>query len=135
METSLVLKRQFYTDTSTIGQLYFDGEKECLTLEDTVRKGEKIYGKTAIPAGTYEIAFNYSPHLKMFIPLLLDVPNFTKIRIHSGNTPADTEGCILVGKSKSDDDKSIFESRLALSALMQKLELRMHIGPIFISVG
>ena len=99
----LALHRKTLTDSATLGELFIDGVFECYTLEDPVRdlgpNGEgKIYGKTAIPAGTYPVIINWSPHFQKFRPRLLKVPGFDGILIHSGNTPADTKGCILVGK-------------------------------------
>jgi len=84
--------------TYTIGKFYVDGEYFADTLEDAVRT-EKIKGKTAIPEGTYDVIFTMSNRFKKVMPLLLDVPNFEGVRIHSGNIPEDTEGCILVGKN------------------------------------
>jgi hypothetical protein len=116
----LTLKRIALRDTYTIGKLYINGEYECDTLEDTVRdlnkngvfdNGEqKVYGKTAIPYGTYEVTMNVqSPKFSKksayswcngYLPRLLNVPSFDGILIHGGNTPEDTYGCILVGQNK-----------------------------------
>lgn len=83
----------------TIGRLFIDGIYFCDTLEDTVRTGPKVFGKTAIPQGTYKVQITYSNRFKQPMPLLIDVPGFSGIRIHPGNTAEDTHGCILVGKN------------------------------------
>jgi len=81
----------------TMGSLYVDGHFYCHTLEDVEREHEKIYGETAIPKGLYDVIMSYSPRFKRPLPELLNVPNFTNVRIHSGNSVQDTDGCILVG--------------------------------------
>ena len=106
----LTLKRIALRSTYTIGRLYVDGDYFCDTLEDTVRdlnkdgkfdNGEKkVYAKTAIPYGTYEIKWTYSPRFKKYTPQLMNVPSFEGIRIHSGNSNTDTEGCLLLGENK-----------------------------------
>lgn len=106
----LTLNRIALRSTYTIGRLYVDGNYFCDTLEDTVRdlnkngkfdNGEKkVYAKTAIPYGTYEIKWTYSPRFKKYTPQLMNVPSFEGIRIHAGNTSADTEGCLLLGENK-----------------------------------
>ena len=106
----LTLKRIALRPTYTIGRLYVDGNYFCDTLEDTVRdlnkngkfdNGEKkVYAKTAIPYGTYEIKWTYSPRFKKYTPQLMNVPSFEGIRIHSGNSSTDTEGCLLLGENK-----------------------------------
>lgn len=106
----LTLKRIALRSTYTIGRLYVDGNYFCDTLEDTVRdlnkngkfdNGEKkVYAKTAIPYGTYEIKWTYSPRFKKYTPQLMNVPSFEGIRIHSGNSNTDTEGCLLLGENK-----------------------------------
>lgn len=93
------LKRIYKGTEYTIGRLYIDGKYFCDTLEDPVRK-VKIKGKTAIPAGTYEVIVNRSPRFKRLLPRLLNVPNFEGVLIHRGNTAEDTAGCILVGENK-----------------------------------
>jgi len=106
----LTLKRIALRPTYTIGKLYIDDVYFCDTLEDTVRdvnkngkfdNGEKkIKGETAIPYGTYEIKWTYSPRFKKYTPQLMNVPSFEGVRIHSGNTSKDTEGCLLLGENK-----------------------------------
>jgi len=106
----LILIRKFFKDTYTIGRLYNESAAICATLEDRVRnlsdynkdgdfddEGEgKVYGQTAIPCGRYEVIVNDSPKLKRRLPLLLDVPGFTGIRIHHGKNADWSSGCILV---------------------------------------
>ena len=99
----LILKRLYLKTYYTIGKLYMDGKYFCDTLEDQVRdltKERKIPGRTAIPAGVYEIVVNVSPRFKRKLPRLLDVPGFDGILIHRGNTAEDTAGCILVGENR-----------------------------------
>lgn len=100
----LTLKRISLKPDYTIGKLYIDGKYFCDTLEDTVRKlpaENKIPGSTAIPTGTYRVSVTYSPKFGRDLPLVENVPYFTGIRIHRGNTPQDTSGCILVGENKA----------------------------------
>ena len=115
----LVLERKTLTNESTIGNLSIDGKFFCYTLEDVVRD-EKVYGQTAIPKGTYKVILNMSNRFKKVMPLVLDVPNFKGIRIHTGNSAKDSEGCILVGMSKGNN--VIKKSREAYSKLMGLLE-------------
>lgn len=106
----------------TIGSLSADGVWQCWTLEDVVRpKGVKVPGQTAIPFGKYRVLITPSPRFKRDLPLLVDVPFFTGVRIHPGNTAADTEGCILVGAERGSDGKSIARSRQAFDNLFIKL--------------
>jgi hypothetical protein len=102
----LVLKRLRMTDKSTIGMLVRadDNTQLCWTIEDVVRKGKKIPKVTAIPAGSYNVIVNMSNRFKRKMCLLENVPNFTGIRIHGGNTSAHTDGCILVAHKYINDD-------------------------------
>lgn len=98
---NITVKRIFKGAKYTIGKLSIDGHYFCDTLEDTVRApGVKIPGKTAIPAGKYKIELTESLRFKKLMPRLKDVPGFTGVLIHPGNTAQDTEGCILVGKNR-----------------------------------
>lgn len=118
----LRLKRMYFKETYTIGQLFLDGSatKFCDTLEDKVRAdGVKVYGETAIADGRYKISITYSPKFKRRLPELLNVPMFTNIRIHAGNTPDDTLGCILVGENK--EVGKLVNSRATENRLMQEL--------------
>lgn len=100
--------------TCTLGKMYIDGEEFCYTLEDVVRPdGEKVYGETAIPTGRYRVDITFSNRFQQPMPLVMDVPNFSGIRIHAGNTDKDTHGCILVGARVSPGGNAISESRMA----------------------
>lgn len=116
----LHLKRLHKTGKSTIGELSIDGVFECYTLED-IERPVKIKGITAIPKGTYKVGISMSTRFKKELPILFNVPNFTGVRIHSGNVAENTEGCILVGNSRSLD--FIGESRKAFNKLFAKMKL------------
>jgi len=128
----LRVERTDFSETSTIGKLYVDDQFECYTLEDKVRP-VKIKGKTAIPAGRYEVIVNFSQRFGRMLPLFLNVPNFEGVRIHPGNTAADTEGCILVGETK--DAEFIGQSKLAFDGLFNKLKATSETEKIFIEIG
>ena len=137
----LELFRIRFSDTTTQGELWVNGKTECWTLEDKRREpGEpKIDGKTAIPEGMYQLILDHSERFNRTMPHILDVPKFNGIRIHPGNSEWDTNGCILVGLSRSPD--RIWDSRLAFNRLMTKLEdavkkseeitLRIVYNPLF----
>ena len=117
----LTLKRIAKRDTYTIGKLYINGEYFCDTLEDKDRglkqsmslseiKAKKVYGKTAIPAGEYEVTLHmispkyskkqwYVKFCGAKMPRLLNIPGYDGVLIHPGNTDVDTMGCLLVGKN------------------------------------
>lgn len=123
--------RKELTRRSTIGELHVDGAFECYTLEDAVRP-VKIPGLTAIPAGIYETAITHSARFNRRLPLLMNVPNFEGVRIHTGNTDANTEGCLLVGKTRGKD--FIGNSRAAFGALFEKMEQAAQREKIFVEI-
>lgn len=110
----------------TIGLMVVDGVFTNYTLEDPVRTGPKIPGKTAIPIGRYEVTITHSQRFDRPLPLLLDVPDFSGIRIHAGNTAADTSGCILVGISRGPD--AVLESLSALALLQREIRRALEAG-------
>jgi hypothetical protein len=121
----LLLKRHTLKEHYTIGKLYCDGHYFCDVLEDKVRdlgaNGEgKVYGETAIPYGTYKVIINMSNRFKCLMPLLVDVPFFEGIRIHSGSTAEHTHGCILVGVN--DVTGMIHHSKDTFNELMIRLQ-------------
>lgn len=127
----LELKRKIFTDDSTIGELSIDGEFVCYTLEDKVRD-VKIQNVTAIPYGKYEVIINFSNHFQKYMPLLLNVPGYAGVRIHSGNKSTDTEGCILVGSSKSLN--FIGNSRATFASLFARMKKVEKKEKIFINI-
>jgi hypothetical protein len=115
----LTVKRTLFNKTNTIGELYIDGVFFCYTLEDVVRNAgtKKVYGQTAIPYNTYKVILSLSNRFKKVLPEILNVPDFSGVRIHGGNTEADSLGCILV--AFNTDKKKIWGS--ASDALVKKL--------------
>ena len=116
-----IAKRADYT----IGRLEDEnGGKICDTLEPTWRDfkgGElKVPRKSAVPEGTYQVVITKSKKFGKYLPLLVGVPGFEGVRIHSGNTVNDTEGCILVGQNLIKG--KVLLSRLTLEKLMRLIE-------------
>lgn len=129
----LRLQRHPSGRTSTIGELSEEltegvwSERWCWTCEDVVREMRglpvamwKRPGITAIPEGTYRVILSQSTRFGgQLMPELLHVPGFTGIRIHSGNTSLDTEGCVLVGTET--DGTQVLHSREAYAMVKERL--------------
>jgi hypothetical protein len=119
----LKLNRIFLGSSATIGELYIDKKYIADTLEDRVRpEGEKVYGKTAIPEGVYKVVLSYSQRFKKILPEILNVPNFTGIRMHCGNSSADSSGCVLIGTWDGEKEDWISNSKVAFNKLMSLLQ-------------
>ena len=129
-----VVRHQFGTD-ATNGLLFIDGIFECYTVEDQYQ-AVKVMHETCIPEGTYDIKFRkvggfnerYSKRYKNAhygMLHLQDVPNFTYILIHAGNTSDDSSGCILTTTTQTDLDsaKAGFggQSQLAYKRMYDKV--------------
>ena len=147
----LLLERIARRDTYTIGHLSIDGKRFCDTCEDTdrglrqdlplsVNQAKKRRGITAIPVGRYRVTLEvkspkYSKKKQYdfcqgFVPRLINVPAFEGILIHIGNTAADSEGCILVGRNTKVG--MVLESTKTFKALYDVL--RKATDPIYITV-
>jgi hypothetical protein len=143
-DMELQLKRETFTDESTIGTLSIEGKFECFILEDKDRGLNdnltleqilkvKVYGKTAIPYGRYEVDWTMSARFKVMMPILLNVKGYSGIRIHKGNTEIDSLGCLLCGTRKKNN--MVTESTLATKNLYTKIENAKKQGQrIFITI-
>lgn len=127
----LKLKRIAKQPTYTIGKMYINGEYFCDTIEDVDRglkqtddlkriSDIKVKGQTAIPTGEYIVTKTFSTRFKRNMYLLNNVPGFEGIRIHSGNTEKDTEGCLILGKNKAVG--KVLESRDTVNAFEKILD-------------
>jgi hypothetical protein len=125
MEIKVV--RKYFSDRTTIGELFIDGIFFCYTLEDMVRQ-VKVKHETAIPYGTYDLSLVYSSKYGKKVPSILNVPGFAGILIHPGNTIADTSGCLLVGFEKSKDGNSILQSKVAFAAFLDRINKSIASG-------
>ena len=123
MTANLELVREPSAHGCTIGKLYLNGQYFCYTLEDVVRPaGEYVAGKTAIAAGTYAVALTVSKRFRKLMPLLSGgTVTGRGVRLHAGNTAADTLGCILVGLALLPSQTKIYRSQEAFEALMREL--------------
>lgn len=139
----LTLQRFQRTDNSTISKLFIENDFECYCIEDTDRgltqdmtpleiSALKIHGKTAIPYGRYQIGITFSNRFKKPLPLIMNVTGFEGIRIHPGNTAADTEGCLLPGITYDTD--RVNSSREAFYELFEKLDKANKLEKIFITI-
>jgi Family of unknown function (DUF5675) len=152
-----LLLRHAVAGNATLGYLYVGKSGEVpnplvdtpisVTLEDSIRlrrdatgvvKGVKIKGQTAIPDGEYEVIINWSNRFGRLMPLLLNVPQFEGIRIHAGNTPEHTEGCILTGqqyvKLRHRLIAKILGSRAAYFIVFRKLRADLKKGKVFLKI-
>lgn len=104
----VLCKRKEFYDDRTIGHFFIEGILFCYVLEDKDRQlqpdgsiipwnpGIKIYGETAIPRGRYKLEINQSAKFKRMMPEILNVQSFTGIRLHDGEGPQNTEGCLIL---------------------------------------
>lgn len=126
----LKLKRIYKKEEYTIGKLYIDNVFFCDVVEDKDRgltnkdplckiTKTKVYGKTAIPTGEYTVVLSYSNKFKKTLPEIKNVPGWSGVRIHSGNTAADSLGCLILGENKIKG--GVINSRITVEKLMSKL--------------
>jgi hypothetical protein len=104
----------------------------CYTLEDKDRELElhpeaKVKNETCIPRGRYQVVITPSNRFKKDLPLLIDVPGFSGVRIHTGNKPEDTEGCIIVG-TRPTGPEWIPNSKVTFNELFQRIRSALDSG-------
>ena len=152
----LTLERIYTCPTYTIGHLYINGMYVCDTIEDCDRrlsdsmteaqiKSIKVYGKTAIPYGSYDIAMNikspkfstkayYQNLCNGCLPRLQKVKGYEGVLIHTGNTADDSYGCILVGYNKAKG--KVLYSKDAFTKIMKQylLPAKSRNERIFITI-
>lgn len=131
---AMQVSRTTFGQQATLGKLTINGEFECFTLEDVVREvphqpvgSWKVWGATAIPFGTYDVQIGFSPRFNRLMPQLLNVPGFTGVLMHWGNSDKDTDGCILLGQSIAGDD-FIAHSVVAFNLFFTKLQSAINAG-------
>ena len=128
-------------------------EKRIYTAEDPVREPNdrpedpaaleawvarwKFKGKTAIPYGTYRVAWTPSNRFHRSTIQLLGVPGFGGIRIHPGNDADDTGGCLLPGLSRPlSAPHKVIQSRLALPYVEDPICRALERGiPVYIQIN
>ena len=111
----LKIIRQRSTEFATFGDLSINDSFYCHTLERP---------EVQIPSGQYSVEMTWSPRFSRLLPLLDAVPGCSDIRIHAGNWPRDTEGCILVGLGLGED--MITQSRAALDPLIDLIQQALN---------
>ena len=128
----ITVKRNVFTEKSTISDVLIDGKFICYALEDKTRGPNEPHpqGSTSIPYGTYQVHFNKEVGMyKRYCDRFKDIkqergilhlynidgntydkwyayPGVTKgayVLIHCGNTDVDTLGCLLLGNAKETD--------------------------------
>ncbi len=125
----LHLTREIATPDVTFGKLFVDGVWQWWTLEDPLmRDGVKIPGQSAIPAGSYRVTMSLSQRFGKIMPGIERVPGFAGVRIHAGNTPADTQGCILVGGGLNVKQSRLLHSRTARDAVYAAIRGAINSG-------
>lgn len=143
MEIKIV--RQYKNNKATVGTLTVDNIEVCNTLEDVDRglkqtdtldsiQKIKVQDQTAIPTGRYQVIIDMSTRFKKLMPHILDVPGFAGIRIHSGNTDADTDGCILLGTRDKSNPDFVSNSRDAFAKFYPKLQQGLKEGSVYINI-
>ena len=117
---NLLIIRDTFTDKSTIGTLYINGERFCDTLENPYLNNQRNI--SCIPEGSYKVRLRLPREsaTRDYLHLLVqDVPNRDWILFHRGNYPSQTQGCILVGNGRKQD--IVENSRLAMDLVIKEI--------------
>ena len=117
---NLLIIRDTFTENSTIGKLFINGESFCDTLENPYINNQRNI--SCIPEGQYKVRLRLAREsaTRDYLHLLVqDVPNRDWILFHRGNTAKDTSGCILVGNGRQQD--IVENSRLAMDLVIKEI--------------
>lgn len=133
------VQRRPTVDGATIGELDLGSGRFCYTLEPEIREQPgvavaawKVPG-AAIPAGRYKLAVTHSQRFGRPLPVLLHVPGFSGVRIHPGNGPHDTEGCLLVGQAIGGTN-TLLRSGLAFDELFKRLRYAVRVMDVWLDI-
>jgi len=132
MTPTLHLTRDIFGHEATLGRLLWQGLDFGFTCEDQDRgldqsmalgdiQALKVSAETAVPAGLYTVRTTWSPKYQRDMPLLINVPGFRGIRIHSGNDDDDTAGCLLPGLARDVEAMTVSSSRKACVWLYEQI--------------
>ena len=117
---NLLIIRDTFSEKSTLGKLFINGELFCDTLELPYVNNERSI--SCIPAGRYKVRLRTAREsaTRDYLHLLVqDVPDRDWILFHRGNTTKDTRGCVLVGQSRKQD--RVNNSRLAMDLIVKEI--------------
>ena len=119
-QINLLLIRDTFSEQSTIGELFLNGERMCDTLENPWKDNQRNI--SCIPEGEYKVRLRLAREsaTRDYLHLLVqDVPDRDWILFHRGNSAKDTSGCILVGLGSEQD--VVYNSTLAMDLLMKEI--------------
>jgi len=138
MEPIFKVNRHLFYPDSSIGDITINDIFECNSLEPTDRRIEipgtiKIPNKTAIPRGIWGLTIEESPHFGRLMPHIINIPGFTFVMIHWGNTSVNTDACILTGEKIEGDE--VIESKIAFDIFYPKLEEALRVGRQWIQIS
>lgn len=139
----ITVKRPNTNLDATVSELYIDGVFFSHVVEDKDRglfatmpleeiKAKKVWGKTCIPYGRYEVVISYSNRFQKMLPLLMNVPGYLGIRIHPGNTAEDTDGCLCPGIKSSE--LTVRTSRVTFSKLFSLIQKALKKEKVHINI-
>jgi hypothetical protein len=133
-----IVRKEFFHDRC-VGGFYINGVWYAYTVEDTDRHledgGKKIDNETAIPRGRYKVIIDWSNRFQRKMPHILDVPQFTGIRIHDGIGPQSTSGCPLIGGKYDANTHNILDDRATFYDFFHKLEEWLKKDEVWITIS
>jgi hypothetical protein len=140
-DTTLLLERVNLNLTSCEGNLYVNGKWFCHTIEDAVRAKPgkwtsklKIYGKTAIPYGRYQVLVTWSGRFKRMLTGVFGVPDFEGIRIHNGTSELSSAGCVIVSYQADAAGRKLFNNVAAMNDLCKLVEKAQKVGKVYLTI-